>query len=204
MTEYFGKYKGFVRDNKDPENRGRIRCFCPQVMGIEEDNENSWLGWAEPCHPWLGGLSTAYSGAPLTKSEQETDFGKEYYGVWIEFEAGDPDFPIWVGTFIIAPIETEDPAVGIVSSGGAALPGGGIIGSNLLEEGSSDGPLNPPQAIAGREVRLMAPKGVDIYIGVPGGGSLILGPHGASLQGIQLLLNGAPFLASVMGVMRRG
>ena len=43
---YFGKYLGYVRDNLDPERRGRVRVYCPEVMG-EVDNARTWLGWGE-------------------------------------------------------------------------------------------------------------------------------------------------------------
>jgi hypothetical protein len=98
-VHYFGKYKGFVRDNSDKEGRGRVRVYCPQVMGIEDDKDH-WLDWAEPCFPWIGGLSALDFGVPPTPGEN----GNESVGVWIEFEAGEVDHPIWSGTFVYAPV----------------------------------------------------------------------------------------------------
>lgn len=192
---YFGKYKGFVRDNADPEKRGRIRVFCPQVMG-PNDNTNHWLGWAEPCFPWFGGLNTGDFGSPLTRVEQIQSEGLEWYGVWVEFEDGIPDFPIWIGTFTIAPLPTARTAHTLGSSGGAGQVGGGLIGSASYGSQKNDAPLNPPQAEIGREVRMRTRKGVDIVIGSEGGGYLIIGPSGVHLVGPAISLNGAPHFAS--------
>lgn len=178
-----GKYKAFVRDNKDPENRGRIRVFCPQIMGAA-DSPDCWLGWAEPCFPWLGGMNTGDCGPPLTGEEQRSSFGNEWYGVWIEFEMGHQDFPVWVGTFTIAPKATDDRAHQMGVTGGSGQPGGGILGS------PGTGPLNPPTPQAARELRLRAPKGVDVVIGSEKGGYLVLGPSGAHLVGAQVTING--------------
>jgi hypothetical protein len=190
----WGKYKGFVRDNKDPENRGRVRVFCPQVMGAE-DGEDQWLGWAEPCFPWMGGLSTGDFGPPFTREEQRSSYGMEWYGVWIEFERGHPDFPIWVGTFTIARTKDTKSALKMGVSGGTGQVGGGIL--PLLNS-----PLNPPKFEVSREVRMRAPKGVDLIIGSEGGGSLIIGASGVHVVGPQVTVNGKVHLAS--GTKRGG
>ena len=76
---YYGKYRGMVTDNRDPLMMGRIRAKVPDVMG---ENES---GWAMPCAPF-GGSSTGFFAIPPLNA-----------GVWIEFEHGDPDYPIWSG-----------------------------------------------------------------------------------------------------------
>ncbi len=82
-NRYYGKYRGFVEDNADPEKRGRLLLRIPSVLG-----PNVISGWALPCAP--------YGGAP----DQGFFFIPEKgAGVWVEFEAGDLDYPIWVGTF---------------------------------------------------------------------------------------------------------
>jgi uncharacterized protein involved in type VI secretion and phage assembly len=80
---FYGKYRGFVVDNDDPESLGRLRVTVPSVLGDEVVT-----GWATPCVPYGG----------------DTDRGALFVpdpgaGVWIEFEEGDLEFPIWVGTF---------------------------------------------------------------------------------------------------------
>lgn len=195
--EYRGKYKGFVRDNVDPENRGRVRVFCPQVMGPNDDADH-WLGWAEPCFPWMGGLNTGDFGPPFTRDEQLAEAGTEYFGVWVEFEDGHVDFPIWVGTFTVAPLPTSESAHTQGSTGGTeGMVGGTIIGRSGLPTGSEDAALNPPTPLAEREVRLLAKKGRDVLIGVDGGGTILLGPSGAHVVAPQLTLNGQPFFTSI-------
>ena len=51
QEQYFGKYRGLVIDNQDPENRARIRLRVPSVLGADADSH-----WAEPCLPF-GGLA---------------------------------------------------------------------------------------------------------------------------------------------------
>lgn len=78
---YFGKYRGVVTDNQDPQNQGRIRAHVPEVLG------NVPCGWALPAAPYSGPGQGLFSIPP------------ENAGVWIEFEAGDVSRPIWSGTW---------------------------------------------------------------------------------------------------------
>ena len=57
----------------------RIRAKVPDVMGDLES------GWAMPCVPF-GGSGMGFFALPKVGA-----------GVWIEFEHGDPDYPIWTG-----------------------------------------------------------------------------------------------------------
>ena len=78
---YLGKYRGTVTSNLDPENRGRIQVIVPDVQGLTPTT------YALPAMPFAGIASGAYF-VPSVGS-----------GVWIEFEQGDPDYPIWSGGF---------------------------------------------------------------------------------------------------------
>lgn len=78
-TGFFGKYRGVVTDNLDPLMTGRVRARVPDVMGERES------GWALPCAPF-GGDQTGFFAVPAAGA-----------GVWVEFEHGDPDYPIWSG-----------------------------------------------------------------------------------------------------------
>ena len=80
-SSYFGKYRGQVSDNKDPLMLGRIRAKVPAVFG---DNES---GWALPSAPYAGNGVGFFFIPPVGAN------------VWIEFEAGNPDTPIWAGCF---------------------------------------------------------------------------------------------------------
>jgi hypothetical protein len=78
---FFGKYRGTVINNVDPQKMGRIMVSVPDVSGISPST------WAMPCVPVLGmqmGLFTV----PQIGS-----------GVWVEFEQGNPDYPVWSGCF---------------------------------------------------------------------------------------------------------
>jgi uncharacterized protein involved in type VI secretion and phage assembly len=79
-SHYFGKYRGTVSDNSDSTSRGRIKVTVPAVLGTLEV-------WAMPCVPYAG-PSVGFYSLPPTGA-----------GVWIEFEAGDPSYPVWSGCF---------------------------------------------------------------------------------------------------------
>lgn len=80
---FYGKYRGIVVDNADPEQMGRLRVKVPSVLGDE-----IVTGWATPCVPYGGGMNLGMFFIPEVGD-----------GVWIEFEEGDLEFPIWVGTY---------------------------------------------------------------------------------------------------------
>ncbi len=84
---FFGKYRGVVTDNKDPLFMGRVRAKVPDVMGSVES------GWAMPCAPF-GGQDTGLFALPAVGA-----------GVWVEFEHGDPEYPIWTGCWWGSPAE---------------------------------------------------------------------------------------------------
>ena len=81
MSLYFGKYRGKVTNNLDPENRGRLQVSVPAVFGEFTFN------WAEPCVPYAGASTGFYAMPPVMAN------------VWVEFEGGNPDRPIWSGCF---------------------------------------------------------------------------------------------------------
>ncbi|HEY4389657.1 MAG TPA: phage baseplate assembly protein V [Ktedonobacteraceae bacterium] len=77
---FYGKYRGKVLDNIDPLFLGRIIAIVPAVSDFP-------LTWAMPCSPYAGEQVGFYAIPPIDAN------------VWIEFEAGDPNKPIWVGCF---------------------------------------------------------------------------------------------------------
>jgi hypothetical protein len=81
MPEGFpGKYRGTVTDNRDPLLRGRVEVSVPEVLGGNR-------AWAMPCVPYAGPGVGLVAPPPVGGN------------VWVEFEAGSPDRPIWVGCF---------------------------------------------------------------------------------------------------------
>lgn len=80
--KFWGKYRGTVVQNIDPELRGRIMCLVPDVLGPTPSS------WCEACAPLAGP-----TGAPMGVY-MVPPIGA---GVWVEFEQGDPGRPIWTG-----------------------------------------------------------------------------------------------------------
>jgi uncharacterized protein involved in type VI secretion and phage assembly len=77
----YGKYRATVVNNIDPLQIGRIQIIVPDVAGFLPST------WAMPCLP-LAGINNGMFTVPMIGS-----------GVWVEFERGDPDYPIWVGGY---------------------------------------------------------------------------------------------------------
>jgi uncharacterized protein involved in type VI secretion and phage assembly len=110
MGRFYGKYRGVVIDNLDPELRGRVRASVPVVLGEISS------AWALPCLPFAGNNVGFYAVPPV---------GAE---VWIEFEDGDPDRPIlagslWPDASVAPPEALEPPLEGrlLVKTGGGSL-----------------------------------------------------------------------------------
>lgn len=80
-TPFWGKHRGTVVSNIDPMQLGRIQVIVPDVSGVMLSS------WAMPCAP-VAGMQSGFFALPIIGS-----------GVWVEFEHGDPDYPIWVGGF---------------------------------------------------------------------------------------------------------
>lgn len=78
---YYGKYRGTVLNNIDPMQQGRLQVQVPDVAGLMPSS------WAMPCVP-VAGIQNGMVALPVIGS-----------GVWVEFEQGDPDHPIWTGCF---------------------------------------------------------------------------------------------------------
>jgi hypothetical protein len=78
-STYYGKYRGIVTDVDDPQNLCRIRARVDNVLDGQQ------TGWAVPASPFAGDGHGMVM-LPAVGS-----------GVWIEFEAGNLDFPIWSG-----------------------------------------------------------------------------------------------------------
>ncbi|WP_198264482.1 phage baseplate assembly protein V [sulfur-oxidizing endosymbiont of Gigantopelta aegis] len=81
QEKYFGKYRGFVVDNNDPEKRARVTLKVPSIL------DDSVSHWAEPCLPFGGLADQGFFLVPEINAQ-----------VWVEFEAGNIDKPIWTGT----------------------------------------------------------------------------------------------------------
>ena len=76
----YGKYRGRVADNRDPLALGRVLVDVP-VLG----DALSW--WAMPCAPYVGTGAGTIAVPPVEAL------------VWVEFEGGDPNYPVWTGCY---------------------------------------------------------------------------------------------------------
>jgi uncharacterized protein involved in type VI secretion and phage assembly len=81
VERYYGKYRGVVVDSVDPLQIGRIRAQVPAVLG------ETISVWAMPCLP-AAGIQSGFFILPQVGSQ-----------VWVEFEGGNADFPVWTGGF---------------------------------------------------------------------------------------------------------
>ncbi len=79
--KFFGKYRGTVVNNVDPEQRGRVMVMVPDVSGF------ALTSWALPALP-IGGMQMGLFSLPMIGA-----------GVWVEFEQGDLDYPLWTGVY---------------------------------------------------------------------------------------------------------
>lgn len=81
MGNFYGKYRGTVINNVDPMQMGRLMVQVPDVSNVLPST------WAMPCAPFAGTQSGSVAVPPIGSS------------VWVEFEQGDSDYPIWAGCF---------------------------------------------------------------------------------------------------------
>lgn len=79
--KYFGKYRGLVIDNIDQLQTGRLMVQVPDVSNVLPTS------WAMPCLPFAG-IQSGFYAVPEIGST-----------VWVEFERGNPDYPVWTGCF---------------------------------------------------------------------------------------------------------
>lgn len=78
---FLGLYRATVVDDVDPQFLGRVRVEVPAVLGSGQSN------WAMPCVPYLDPDLNIATIPPVGT------------GVWVTFEGGNPDQPVWVGRF---------------------------------------------------------------------------------------------------------
>jgi uncharacterized protein involved in type VI secretion and phage assembly len=80
-VRHYGKYRGTVVNNLDPEQLARIQVMVPDVLGTTPS------AWAMPCVPLAGPQMGTYLVPQVGAA------------VWVEFEQGNADLPIWTGGF---------------------------------------------------------------------------------------------------------
>lgn len=170
---FFGKYRGKVASNLDPLRLGRLQIQCPSVLG------DGRLSWAMPSVPYAG-MQVGFFMLPPRQAN-----------VWVEFEGGDPDYPIWSGCFWAPgelPAVAALPEMQVLKTDGITLTLNALrgIGSVTLE-------LGPP-AIAQVVKVALTTQGISLECPpakltvAPGGVDLQLAPAGlkVSASGVEL------------------
>ena len=127
-SRLYGKYRGIVTDITDPDNRCRIKARVPAVL---DDRVSTWC---EPALPFAG------NGHGMVMLPVVGD------GVWIEFEAGNINNPIWTGC--------------IFPSGGRPEPQGERV-RVIVTDGGHKVVLDEEN----NEIKLVHPMGGELTIG---------------------------------------
>lgn len=79
MGRLHGIYRAVVVNAADPLRRSRVQVRVKDVLG-------TGVAWALPCVP-VGSRAVPKVGA----------------GIWVMFEGGDPDHPVWMGVLRAVP-----------------------------------------------------------------------------------------------------
>lgn len=82
MGKYYSYYRAFVYDTKDPLNMDRLLLIIPAVTGELPHGE-----WAYPIGQMAGKNSSGAYGNSFLPEKNDM--------VWVAFEQGDPDHPLW-------------------------------------------------------------------------------------------------------------
>jgi len=80
-TSHYGRYRGTVTANLDPQGLGRVQISCPAVL------VGGRQAWAMPSSPYAGSGVGLFTVPPVGAN------------VWVEFEGGDIDYPVLAGCF---------------------------------------------------------------------------------------------------------
>ena len=150
QQKYYGKYRAFVTDNDDPEQRGRLKVRVPSVFGQQETY------WALPCLPFGGLADQGFFFVPEIDAQ-----------VWVEFEEGNQDRPLWTGVF-------WQPSEGVPSEATEAYPNSRVLktpAGHTLQFDDADGE---------EQIKLKHPEGADMTID-PNGSIKLTDASGAKL-----------------------
>ncbi|MGV3721432.1 MAG: phage baseplate assembly protein V [Actinomycetota bacterium] len=162
---YYGKYRGKVEQNIDPLNKGRIQVSVRDVL------KSGKMSWAMPCVPYAGPGLGFFSIPPKGAS------------VWVEFEGGDPEWPIWTGCFWddgqFPPVMPALPSMRAFKTDSVDLqivevPG---VGSLTLKVG-------PPALLIPAEVKMSA-SGIKLTFAKS---TVEVSPEGVKLNGANLVV----------------
>ncbi len=160
--QFFGKYRATVVNNVDPMVQGRIQVQLADRYGMFPST------WALPTVPFAAKGSAGMVALPQLGSS-----------VWVEFEAGDPDYPIWTGAFW--PDAAGFPPLALAGAT-PATPNIHLQTTTGVSVTLSDLPA--------KQIQVMTPTGATIIIG--SAGVSIMNGQGASIvmSGASVIING--------------
>jgi len=165
--KFFGKYRATVLNTADPLLQGRIQVQLSDRYGLFPST------WALPALPFAARGTAGIIALPQTGST-----------VWVEFEAGDPDSPIWSGAF------WPDP------SGAPALAMAGTPVTPNIHLQTTTGVSVTLSDLPATQVQVTTPTGATIVIGTAG--ITISNGQGASiaLVGPSVNINGGALVVT--------
>jgi hypothetical protein len=117
INRHYGVYRAIVKDNKDPQNQRRLKVSITQTTG-SEITEWVWPSNATAKPPAIG------------------------QGVYILFIGGDPEYPIWIGTF-----GKGSSTSGTGEGGGDTPPAGLLAYGAFHDETTQSASLNSATAV---------------------------------------------------------
>jgi uncharacterized protein involved in type VI secretion and phage assembly len=120
VGQFVGKYRGTVVNNQDPQNTGRLQVTIPDVSNIQTST------WATPSAAFAGLQAGLYAVPPVGAN------------VWIEFEQGNSDYPVWSGCFWGSAAEV--PPLATASPPGVQTIVMQSVGGNILMISDAPGP----------------------------------------------------------------
>jgi hypothetical protein len=179
MTTFYGKYRGKVVNNIDPLMLGRLIALVPAVSEFP-------LSWAMPCAPY-GGRNVGFFALPPIAAN-----------VWIEFEGGDPNYPIWTGCFWgdgEAPAKPAVPTTKVIKTETVTLEINDLLTSVSLEVLTPAGPVKLDQGPDGIALTIgpaslkLTLQGVDLAMAPS---TLSVGPEGISLKNASASMDVTP------------
>lgn len=169
MTVFYGKYRGKVVNNIDPLMLGRLIVLVPAIS-------ESPLSWAMPCVPYAGKNVGFFALPPLAAN------------VWVEFEGGDPDYPIWTGCFWgenEVPAKPAIPTTTLLKTETVTFEINDLLTTVSLEAETPSGPVKLEQG----------PEGIALTIGAAS--------VKVTLRGVDLTIEPSKLSVSPEGIMQK-
>jgi hypothetical protein len=163
---YIGKYRGMVTNNIDPLGIGRMQVNVP-------DTGAASTSWAMPCVPYAGDGIGFFAIPPVGS------------GVWVEYERGDLDYPIWDGCYWMSGQAPE------------SLPGPQQIAAKVFKTDTITMKMNDLQGASGFsiEIELPAPAGTATFQANADGMTISWGSNSIELDVRGVSINGSLYEA---------